>query len=205
MAGWTDLRNLIKDEIIQRREEGCDVSGFDEELNNAENDEELMAVYRSLSSLNVAANFPYDEPSDLESISSGRSGIRRQIESEELFLDKLNGAWLGRIAGCMLGKPVEGWSRDIIASYLKSIGEHPLLNYVSYVPDKVPDGIWDIPLKAAGRGLWKNAICDDDTNYTALALKIMEERGTDFSTADVGKAWHDNLPYSAVCAADRQA
>ena len=52
MAGWTTLEKLLKGEIIQREEEGCDVTGFAKRLEEAAGDngrlnrlyDELMAV-----------------------------------------------------------------------------------------------------------------------------------------------------------------
>ena len=32
MAGWTSLKNLVKEEIKQREEEGCNVEGYHERL-----------------------------------------------------------------------------------------------------------------------------------------------------------------------------
>ena len=55
------------------------------------------------------------------------------------FLDRVHGAWLGRIAGCMLGKSVEGWGHDMIRDYLEFIGEYPMSNYVPPAGDKLPE------------------------------------------------------------------
>lgn len=46
---------------------------------------------------------------------------------------------------------------------------------------------------------------DDDTNYTILALKLMEQKGFDFTPDDVGECWLNCLPILHVCTAERVA
>ena len=43
--------------------------------------------------------------------------------------DRLLGAWLGRCAGCTLGKPVENWPRAAVRRYLDRTGDHPVNPY----------------------------------------------------------------------------
>ena len=207
MPGWTNLNNLIKEEITQRAEEGCDVSGFEERREATSTNEQLMGIYAELCKLRTRADFPYVEPSHLAGIHAARVGryMRWDIKMDDALLDRVHGAWLGRIAGCMLGKPVEGWSRDQIAKYLEFIGEYPLADYVPPAPENMPADVERRPHAGSARGLWDHAIADDDTNYTVIGLKIMEEKGPGFSTADVGQAWLRNLPYHHVCTAEKQA
>uniref|UniRef100_A0A7C5UW86 Uncharacterized protein n=1 Tax=Ignisphaera aggregans TaxID=334771 RepID=A0A7C5UW86_9CREN len=47
---------------------------------------------------------------------------------EELY-NKIYGSWLGRCAGCMLYKPVEGFTPKLIRIWLKIAGEDFLENY----------------------------------------------------------------------------
>lgn len=206
MPGWTSLRALIKEEITQRGEEGCDVAGFAERFEKAETEPQLMEVYRDLQKLRVQPGFPYVEPSHLAGIKACRPGEpkRWKVSVNDKLLDRIHGAWLGRIAGCMLGKAIEGWSRDRIKQYLEFMGEYPLTDYFPTVGDKLPKGI-DRGPKGATRGTFKHALADDDTNYTVIGLKIMEAKGPEFTTTDVGQLWLANLPYRAVCTAERQA
>jgi ADP-ribosylglycohydrolase len=46
---------------------------------------------------------------------------------------------------------------------------------------------------------------DDDIRYTVLGLLLLEERGLDFDTWDIGKLWHRYLTYAQVCTAETQA
>jgi len=207
MPGWADLKQIVKDEITQRAEEGCDVTGFAERLEAARTDAEVKVVYDALQSLQIKSDFPYVEPSHLAGIRACRPGPSKRwnVKIDEAMFDRIHGAWLGRVAGCMLGKPVEGWAKEELEKYLKAIGEYPLSNYIPTVGDKLPEGVERAPHKWSARGNWDHALVDDDTNYTVLGLKIMEERGIDFTTADIGWMWQQNLPYLHVYTAERQA
>jgi len=207
MPGWTSLRNLIKEEIVQCAEEGCNVSGFQERWESTQTDAELMGLYGELCKLRTRDDFPYLEPSHLAGIHAARIGryMRWDIKTDDALLDRVLGAWQGRIAGCMLGKPVEGWSRDAIRSYLNVFGEYPLADYVPPALEKMPEDVPQRTHGASARGQWDHALADDDTNYTVIGLKIMEERGPDFTTADVGQSWLRNLPFHSVCTAEKQA
>jgi ADP-ribosylglycohydrolase len=46
---------------------------------------------------------------------------------------------------------------------------------------------------------------DDDIRYTVLGLIMLEEKGLDWDTWDIGKLWHSRLAYSQVCTAETQA
>lgn len=207
MPGWADLKQLVKDEITQRAEEGCNVTGFAERLEAARTDAEAKVVYDALQSLQIKPDFPYVEPSHLAGIRACRPGPSKRwnVKIDEAMFDRIHGAWLGRIAGCMLGKPVEGWTKEASEKYLKAIGEYPLANYIPPAGDKLPEGVERAPHKWSARGNWNHALVDDDTNYTVLGLKIMEERGVDFTTTDIGWMWQQNLPYLHVYTAERQA
>jgi len=103
---------------VQRREEGCDVEAMEErvehELKRSDGLQkgELDAILCELESLQPAESFPYVEPSTLDEIRAERpDGPRRMALNltNDQMLDRIHGAWLGRAAGCTLGKPVEGW------------------------------------------------------------------------------------------------
>ena len=69
MAGWTTLEKLLKGEIIQREEEGCDVTGFAQRLEEAAGDNgRLNRLYDELMELKPGEDFPFEEPDSLEEI-----------------------------------------------------------------------------------------------------------------------------------------
>ncbi|NNE74969.1 MAG: ADP-ribosylglycohydrolase family protein [Acidimicrobiales bacterium] len=118
---------------------------------------------------------------------------------------RVRGAWLGRISGCMLGKPVEMLSmmsgRVALDAYLADAGVTELRDYVPYLADSGVAGL----LPNACLGGITCAIPDDDINYTVLALMLLEERGFDFTTDDVGRAWLRYLPGGMTFTAEREA
>ena len=63
-------RQLIRAEVIQRREEGCDVELIAERIKAAldadKDGSELVQLYDELMALPVDAAFPYEEPSTLK-------------------------------------------------------------------------------------------------------------------------------------------
>jgi len=61
------------------------------------------------------------------------------VGSEPELADRVLGGWLGRIAGNMLGKPVEQgdlWTRDRIDRYLRQAAALPLTDYLPEPPSE---------------------------------------------------------------------
>jgi len=115
---------------------------------------------------------------------------------------KIRSAWIGRISGCQLGKPIERMSmRDghsALHDYLSDVGPLPLRDYVGY-----KEG-FDIQ-KECCRGFLTRSEPDDDINYSFLALLMLEEHGRDLSTSDVARAWLKRLPAAQTFTAERAA
>jgi ADP-ribosylglycohydrolase len=127
-----------------------------------------------------------------------------QIPDEKLK-DHLLGAWLGRCAGCTLGKPVEGFTRQQVETYLGAAGAYPLADYVPLI-DPIPAGIQLHPsFVDTVRGRISYMSRDDDTDYTIIGLHVLEKYGPQFTSADVGETWLDVLPYQMVFTAERMA
>ena len=87
-----------------------------------DNNEELHELYEELMALPIDEGFPYVEPSTLEEIKAERPDGKRDLElkwDKDRIYEQILGAWLGRAAGCLLGKPVEGWPKARIDKYLK--------------------------------------------------------------------------------------
>lgn len=146
-----------------------------------------------------------NEPSDWESIQRLRSISYNQhdfsINKNELF-EYIYGAWLGRCAGCVLGKPVENWPRQKIEAYLNSVNAYPL---TSYFPIRIPfaEGLQLNPCHpAATLGNIHFMPRDDDLDYTILGLHILETFGRDFSAEQVAQASFSNLPFNQVYTAE---
>lgn len=221
MAGWTDLRETVRLEVIQRGEEGCDTQGFMQKWEAAAHDEsKLMLLYQELMELQVSADFPYVEPSSLEDIRRLRPDGPRMLEanwSEQVWRDKFYGAWLGRSIGCALGKPLEhpdylygkdgrpGWEN--IELWFKGAGAWPIRGYTpehSSAEQEYGLSLTELgPLSVREKIRFMES--DDDIRYTLLGLLLLEEKGLDWDSWDIGKLWHRRLTYSQVCTAETQS
>ena len=125
------------------------------------------------------------------------------LDSEALF-DCILGGWLGRVAGCVLGKPVEPfgyWGK--IADYLRLAKSYPLCNYIPRL-DPMPD---DFPIGPGASGNFlgelNGAPYDDDTDYTILGLYILEKFGLELTTDNVAAEWLTHLAYHNTWTAER--
>lgn len=124
------------------------------------------------------------------------------------YRDRLAGAWTGRIAGCLLGKPVEGWMRDDLKRLLSASGNFPMSRYI--LAGDFPDDVRKEQDKLRPGACWADRIggcapIDDDTNYTVLAMKLVKQYGRDFRPNDVLEAWLKWLPMLSTCTAERVA
>lgn len=221
MAGWTNLKQMFIQELVQLREEGRDGSAVERlatEAESARDDEQrLVALFEEARQVPMREDFPYREPSDLEGIAAGRTGcpeLPKADLSEGALFDRMYGAWLLRCAGCALGKPVEVFmnpkgelsSRERLKRYLTAINgeEWPLRDYV---PQHSPAE--EVTGKSQCHASTREHIAfmetDDDIRYTVLGLRVLEEKGASFQTRDVAAMWLRQLPYAYVCTAETQA
>jgi ADP-ribosylglycohydrolase len=215
--GWLTLSETVLIEFHQSADEGRDVRGFADEARLIFDmhrqgrlmEEEAKKLIDKIRSAPIAAGYPYDEPADLDSIRKARPAKKGKRESfkvdPEAYYDKAYGAWLGRCAGCLLGKPLEGWRRKRITGLLNDTGNYPVNYYISSNIDKKIKAKYEVDDKAP----WINNVdcmpADDDTNYTILYLKILETYGRNFSSDDVAASWLLNMPILHVCTAERVA
>ena len=206
-----DARHILSDELVQRRESGHDVEEFEERINGALVDhpeEELWRLLELLEDTPRRQQWSYDEPSGLKKI---RGSLPKSPQlpalslGEEDLRDRVRAAWLGRCAGCTLGKPVEGWTREEIRRYLELAGEYPIRNYVPRL-EPMPEGFEMHPSwRDAVRGNVRFMARDDDIDYTILGLHILETYGFGFGTEDVAEQWMSHMPFLATYTAERAA
>ncbi len=126
----------IRQEIDVRTSQGYAVDGLAErrdELACLDRDA-LMAVHHRLQGLPLRRDWPYTEPADLESIRAARPepvALPRFYLAEGEIRAKIHGAWLGRAAGCILGKPLEVHvTQDEIRAYLEGANALPLDDFI---------------------------------------------------------------------------
>jgi len=151
-----------------------------------------------------------NEPSTLQAIRDlrpkGPQRLVTQLNDIQLE-DKLLGAWLGRAAGCILGIPSEGMTKNSIQVACKDLGlRYPLSDFWEQDPQlKNPEELhyFTTPRKNFLKANLKYIGADDDLTYTLLGLLILEEYGPDFRGEDVGEAWLKYLPMA--CTAEEVA
>jgi len=222
MSQWTTPLNLVRQEFIQRGDEGCTIPLALRDRfarlhprNDAWNMGLLQPIYDALEALDPDADMAAREPNDLEAIRALRPVGPRDLKwapTKEEAIDRFHGAWLGRASGCALGKPVEGMGmghrngrhtgRTDIKRYLSNRGDWPLRDYFSGRDAK--DG-----MKIACEASWRENIAymepDDDIHYSLIGVHIVRNSGPGFSWVDVAQAWLNHIPFGAICTAETQA
>jgi ADP-ribosylglycohydrolase len=108
------------------------------------------------------------------------------LPAAQSTMDRVHGAWLGRAAGCLLGKPVEKTPRAGIRAIAQETGNWPISRYFTEIAEY-----------AAGMPE------DDDLNFALIALDLLERHGDAFTTDDVAASWLANLPGGRVFTAER--
>ncbi|MFC8820577.1 ADP-ribosylglycohydrolase family protein [Streptomyces rochei] len=122
---------------------------------------------------------------------------------------RLEAAWLGRAAGCLLGKPVEKLPLTGIRLLGRAAGNWPPTGYFTArgVPaDLLAAHPWN--RRSAPTSLAENIDGmpeDDDLNYPLLNLRLLQRHGRAFTTADVARLWLDELPAGRAFTAERVA
>lgn len=214
------LWNLSVEEQ-QAQEEGKDLSSMKLELNTLMQDnqnpdlyERAERLYHAIQALPTRPGYSYVEPDNLDDIhqeTKAEPPLPHYDKGNHALLDQILGAWQGRMSGCLLGQPVEGWHRDRILGFLKDTDNFPIHRYLS--SDVAPD-IRERYRIVDGPGgddrekiTWINNIHgvqeDDDINYTVLALKLVSSYGRDFTTEHVAAEWLNSLPLLRTATAER--
>ena len=201
-------RQLLQLELVQRQEEGCDTSHIDQRVVAANEDEStpdhvFVELYDELIAIQPDPSFSYEEPSALETIKSLRPEGPRRMEvavSEQILKDRIYGGWLGRAAGCSLGKPVEGWPRERIDEFLANTNALPLDDYIPY-----SEGAISKYLKPSTRGNIEFMARDDDMDYPILGLIALERSGTRLSPQDIANTWLSFMPFNMLYTAENVA
>lgn len=208
------LSDLIENELDQRRETGYDVTAQEAAFAAADREDPkaLNALLDELDALPAPAGWSYDEPTAWDELESKlelppATSPLRSLPDQELR-EKLHGAWAGRVAGNMLGKPVEWgdhWTPAHLRSYLQLADAWPLDDYFP-VLDPMPDG-YELRDNWVGttRGRVDGSSRDDDVDYTVLGLHLLETHGPGLTPEHVATSWLHLLPYAQTYTAERVA
>ncbi|MBE5768303.1 MAG: ADP-ribosylglycohydrolase family protein [Clostridiales bacterium] len=217
MWWWDNYAQEIRIELRQTLDEGKDVEKYRdlvEAVSKLENNWEKNRIADQIFSLFQKApmreGYPYQEPDELEAIRALCKPIelpQRDIPDDETLRKKMEGAWLGRICGCLLGKPLEGIRTDELHALLKKTGNWPMHRYMlstDLTEENVKGNRFTVHRNTCGDTVTRGPV-DDDTNYTALAQFLIEEHGRNFTPSDVAGVWQTQQPRSAYCTAERVA
>ncbi len=167
----------------------------------------LRAARDELKGLSDNAALAAREPSDLAGIRRLRPEGRRRLWHSldgHAYAERLEGALAGRMAGCTLGAPVEGWAVQRMEALARQTGaSFPPTDYWTSVPDMDALRYGASPNSAYTRDAMDGVPVDDDIAYTLLGLLILEEHGPGFTVDEVGEAWLRYLPLA--CTAEKVA
>ncbi|GAA4923621.1 ADP-ribosylglycohydrolase family protein [Streptomyces coeruleoprunus] len=150
------------------------------------------------------------EPTDLDAIKRACPDWPTTVRPTAPGLaGRLHAAWLGRAAGCLLGKPVEKLPLSAIRALARATGNWPLNSW--FTAEGVPSSLatahpWN--RRSAATSLAENIDGmpeDDDLDYPLLNLLLLQRYGRNFRTADVARVWLDELPAGHVFTAERVA
>jgi len=126
---WLSLSQIMLDEIFQSYQEGKDIKiieikqllkQFLAENEGKQKEEKLKSLYEEIINSKVRKDYGYYEPNDYVKIKNNSSEnvfnhkLNPILLEDDELLDHIYGGWLGRCAGCLLGKPVEGMSFEQI-------------------------------------------------------------------------------------------
>jgi ADP-ribosylglycohydrolase len=217
---WIQPEDLVGHELLQARQERKQVDEIEERWlaaggrpapTRGASPEPVSPQLRELALdlLDELAALPRplaaEEPDGLEEILSGTD----PAPAREVDPQRIAGAWLGRAAGCVLGKPVENIPREGIRAIAESTGNWPVHGWFTAVgldpavSERYP---WNRASRATSLAENIDGVPeDDDLNFTMLGLVLLERHGTGFSALDVAKAWLDCLPPGRVFTAERVA
>ncbi|WP_051804223.1 ADP-ribosylglycohydrolase family protein [Streptomyces griseus] len=123
--------------------------------------------------------------------------------------DRLHAAWLGRAAGCLLGKPVEKLPLAAIRALARAAGNWPLDDWFTargVPPELLAAHPWNRRSAATSLAETIDGMPeDDDLDYPLLGLLLLRRHGRSFTTADVARLWLDALPAGRAFTAERIA
>lgn len=224
---WVQPEDLVAHELVAAIDEGKEVAAISRRWVQAGGsleaprsgaspvvaDESARALaldlLDELDELDVSERLRRDEPEELRAIEVACPGFGGESSRRLPARDRVLGAWLGRSAGCLLGKPVEKLPREAIREILEATGRWPLTDW--FTAEGLPPDVaarWPWNRRSAGTSLAENIAGmpeDDDLNFALLALRLLETRGHDFTTDDVALAWLADLPAGRVFTAERVA
>ncbi len=211
---WEFYSSNLMTEYTQSIEEGLDIEAYKDvflAVARLPKDEIKKKFGDLLFEIVISAkqkeDYPYFEPSDFETIKDLRKPYTYKENATQNIENKVYGAWMGRICGCLLGKTVEGIRTDELIPFLKETDNYPMHRYI--LQNDLSEEILNKYKYPFASRCFADAVdgmpVDDDTNYTVLYQEIIHKYGRDFTPFDVSRAWLHYQPKDAYCTAERVA
>ena len=207
-------KNLLLAELDLLEEQGRSAQVLDKyrrEISGIPADQlDVGHYWQQFAQLPPAADWLYIEPDDYEGILATLAETEPVVTANpDTLFNKLHGGVLGRCAGMMLGKPIEGLGTAAnVRRYLEHANAYPLTNYVPRLNHKPDDVIFNPIFNHWDRATLGNitqVIQDDDIEYIISAYHILKTYGADFTTADVAEFWLSHFAYGQVHTAEHIA
>ncbi len=217
MHEWESYSKSLYTDYRQCCEEGKDIKPWEDVLfaiarlpDGKQKAALADTIYPTIEALPQRSDYRYFEPDDYASVLAASKPISFDYPKipKDKMLDKLLGAWYGRICGCLLGKPIECIKRKELHAVLKKTGNFPLTRYITASDAAKTDDLGlAFPLKERvyADGPLDGMPGDDDTNYIVLAMLLIKKYGRDFTAADVAQHWMESQSKNAYCTAERVA
>ena len=215
---WGDYSGELMTEYQQSVEEGKDVEAYEalfkevSKLPTSESKSKLAdGLFHLIYNAETREGYKYNEPSDLEGIKALRKKTLPPLNFTKIDKKKVEGAWYGRIAGCLLGKPIEGIRYDGLTNLLKATGNYPMSRYIKHgelTPEFCTLANYDLLNQWKAHCYIDNleyAPYDDDTNYVVMNCLAVERFGKDFTPFHMADMWLKMQPKEAYCTAERVA
>ncbi|MBI4728068.1 MAG: ADP-ribosylglycohydrolase family protein [Acidobacteria bacterium] len=202
------LRARLRAVLQDKAEQGHVTDGLAGELERTPDSYDAMEAFAGrLASLPLRDDWPFVEPDDLEAVRAECDPARPLGALAPLGLEecaaRVEAAFLGRVCGCILGKPLEfDPTLEQIRGALEPLGEWPLRDYL---PERALDSLpyrhpqWPETV----RERIAHVAPDDDLNYTILGMLTLEARGTRFARADLRDLWLLQLPVGVTFGPER--
>lgn len=204
-----DPFDLVSDEIEQREQTAYDMTSARAALAATDPGDtaRLEEIFAGLDEAPRGA-WDYEEPEAFSDILDTLPGGRDTAVPDSALDDKVLGGWLGRIAGCNLGKPVEWgfhWTPERIRRYLELANAYPLRDYLPLLDPMPAEFQLRENWPETTRGNVAGSARDDDIDYPILGLHLLEMHGSGITPAIVGEAWLRLFPYRQIFTAERAA
>lgn len=218
LHNWESYSAQLMVEFRQSMEEGKDVGALQDLFRavsnmpaSAEREKIANVLFDMVLNAKKAVDYPYEEPSERDAIRDARpqNGFLPSApppEGEDLRR-RIRGAWLGRICGCLLGKPIECIRTNELDQLLASSQNQPLHRYI-VSSDVTPELCEKLSYRLYNKPWADTVSCapaDDDTNYTVLAQLLIERHGRTFTPENVAMLWLESQTKNAYCTAERVA